>query len=125
MFQIRICGTALPTQYRTRDEAIEAAQEDVKLPPNGDWEVAHVPPPMSPGDRYQTDMVIPWVPAEDQPPVVTILAHPIGKKVLVAYDSGETEKIDVASILPYYRGNLRQVDFLKVLKRVARMAKEK
>ncbi len=39
MWAIETGGTILPGRYRTRDEAVEAAQEDYRLPPDGDWAV--------------------------------------------------------------------------------------
>ncbi len=42
MYAIRSNGDLLPTRYPTWDEAVEAAQEGLRLPPEGDWTVVEV-----------------------------------------------------------------------------------
>jgi hypothetical protein len=42
MFAIRHNGTILADRYETWDEAVEAAQESHRLPPDADWQIVKV-----------------------------------------------------------------------------------
>lgn len=46
MYAIRSNGTLLPDRYPSWDEAVEGAQEEFALPPDGDWRIV-LPDPVT------------------------------------------------------------------------------